>query len=524
MKLSLSTLSIAALLTALITVSCSGPVRPPKLNEAIYRLDVVLATRADTIANRIESTALLSAQCAADPSTENMLAVADAFDGINNDSAIVYTFNALNGIVATGDTAQARLVAIDFARRLAKSALLRPAISILDRIDVDSLNREGKAKFYGVKSSIFIDAANAQTLKYLREQYTTAAIAALDTLDMYIAPESDTAHIVEAQLHYLRGKTDLALGELNEVFDRITPDEPIYAIAAGLMAEFNKSIPGKENEYLYYLTLASTADALKANGEAASLVELGTEFFKQGDLDRAYRYLSAAGECVVRSNSKKLYPKVAPTMSVLVDAMREHEAKRTAWMTGLIISLITIVLCIAVLLWHFAKKNTRRRRQNRLLNASITTRDQYIKQLLDLCSVYVDGMEEFNRLVSRKLKVNQTQDLFKMIESGKLLQDQTTKFFDVFDAAIANIYPDFISELNTLLQPDRQLSPLPGGKLTPELRIVAFMRLGVTDSTRLSKFLGLSLNTVYTYRNRMKNRAVNRDTFEADVLKIGKNA
>ena len=50
------------------------------------------------------------------------------------------------------------------------------------------------------------------------------------------------------------------------------------------------------------------------------------------------------------------------------------------------------------------------------------------------------------------------------------------------------------------------------------------MRLGVTDSTRLAKFLGLSLNTVYTYRNRMKNRAKKRETFETDILSIGKKA
>ena len=47
------------------------------------------------------------------------------------------------------------------------------------------------------------------------------------------------------------------------------------------------------------------------------------------------------------------------------------------------------------------------------------------------------------------------------------------------------------------------------------------MRLGIDDSTRLSKFLGLSLNTIYTYRNKLKSRAVDRGSFEAEVKKIG---
>ena len=60
------------------------------------------------------------------------------------------------------------------------------------------------------------------------------------------------------------------------------------------------------------------------------------------------------------------------------------------------------------------------------------------------------------------------------------------------------------------------------GHLTPELRILAFMRLGLDDSGKIARFLNLSVNTVYTYRNRMKNRASDRDNFESLVMEIGR--
>ena len=50
------------------------------------------------------------------------------------------------------------------------------------------------------------------------------------------------------------------------------------------------------------------------------------------------------------------------------------------------------------------------------------------------------------------------------------------------------------------------------------------MRLGVTDSTKISKFLGLSLTTVYTYRNRVKSRAADKENFEKNIRSIGKIA
>ena len=85
--------------------------------------------------------------------------------------------------------------------------------------------------------------------------------------------------------------------------------------------------------------------------------------------------------------------------------------------------------------------------------------------------------------------------------------------------AFCNIYPTYIDDVNRLLQPDKQLTAM-----NTELRILAFTRLGMDDTARVARFLGLSLNTIYTYRNKLRNKAINRDTFEADVMKIGQIA
>ncbi len=68
---------------------------------------------------------------------------------------------------------------------------------------------------------------------------------------------------------------------------------------------------------------------------------------------------------------------------------------------------------------------------------------------------------------------------------------------------------------------DRRIVLSDDGRLNTELRILAFMRLGIDDSAKVARFLGLSLNTIYTYRNKLKSRALRRDEFEADVMRIG---
>lgn len=101
------------------------------------------------------------------------------------------------------------------------------------------------------------------------------------------------------------------------------------------------------------------------------------------------------------------------------------------------------------------------------------------------------------------------------------MADQRKKFYDIFDDSFLHIYPTFVQDVNALLVPDKRINITASGVLTTELRILAFMRLGVEDTSQVARFLGLSLNTIYTYRNKMRTRALNRDNFEEMIMKIG---
>ena len=84
----------------------------------------------------------------------------------------------------------------------------------------------------------------------------------------------------------------------------------------------------------------------------------------------------------------------------------------------------------------------------------------------------------------------------------------------MFDEAVLNLYPDFVEQVNSLLADGEKIT-LKDGDLTPELRICALIRLGVTDSGKIASLLHYSANTVYNYRARIRNKASGpRDKFE----------
>ena len=107
-----------------------------------------------------------------------------------------------------------------------------------------------------------------------------------------------------------------------------------------------------------------------------------------------------------------------------------------------------------------------------------------------------------------------------MTQSGKFIEEQSREFYDVFDDAFLHIYPTFLEDVNRLLRDDGKIELKEGERMNADLRILAFMRLGIEESARIAQVLNYSVYTIYTYRNKLKNRAINRETFDRDVMNI----
>ena len=83
------------------------------------------------------------------------------------------------------------------------------------------------------------------------------------------------------------------------------------------------------------------------------------------------------------------------------------------------------------------------------------------------------------------------------------------------------LFPKFIDQVNGLLIADAAFVLKSSSKLNTELRILALIRLGITDSTKIAYFLNSSLSTIYNYRTKMRNSALgDRAEFEKQVQNI----
>jgi DNA-binding CsgD family transcriptional regulator len=60
-----------------------------------------------------------------------------------------------------------------------------------------------------------------------------------------------------------------------------------------------------------------------------------------------------------------------------------------------------------------------------------------------------------------------------------------------------------------------------GQLLNTELRIFALIRLGIHDAEKIARILGYSVNTIYSYKNRVKSKSIiANELFEEKIMEI----
>lgn len=99
------------------------------------------------------------------------------------------------------------------------------------------------------------------------------------------------------------------------------------------------------------------------------------------------------------------------------------------------------------------------------------------------------------------------------------------KIFSDFDKTFLSLYPNFIQSVNMLLSEGNQYvlgynrkdnTP----KMNTEIRIMALLRLGISDNKKIASFLKISMQTIYNYRSKIKAKVINESTFEQDIKLI----
>lgn len=450
---------------------------------------------------------------------------------------------------------------------LSATGLLKESLDVLSSLDISDLPNSIKIAYYW-------------QMVYLYSHFGQYAAGTGQLYDIYVVKErlyTDSIHGIitkdDPQFLWLDTWYRINNEQYDELLDALeskvvlsslnTRDDAMSAYALAYIYK-NK---GDEDKFVRSLAMSGIADIRTSNKDVASLQELAEYLIDEGEIIRAYNYISVCLQLTQKYHNRvravsisRVYDRILQSF-LQRDKEQQEVLKKTNYdMIGVLVMLLVaviIIVNIALRLYksrirlHDVNKELKRRRSelayanqnlkeanenlvevnaqmkqtNIQLKESNLAKEEYVAYVFAICSNYISKLEEYRKDINRKAKAKMLGEILTMTDKQTMVQEELKEFYRHFDAIFLRLYPTFLDDFNALLEPEERIVPRKGELLNTDLRIYALIRLGITDSVKISEFLHCSPQTIYNSRLKMRNKSKLSNEELVEVLsKIGRAA
>lgn len=464
------------------------------------------------------------------------------------DSAILYLRKNIDIARQLSDGEREYKSKLLLSSLLAAAGMYLEAIDILDEVRREQVPASLIGDYYTSKEHVYREISGNSRDPQSTQRYADWSLVYRDSLLMVLPENADKRLELQELTLKAEGRSEEALLKNDIRLAKISFGSPEYALASYQRAMIYRQEENREKEK-YYLALSSLSDIHSAITDHASLWTLADLLLKDGDIERAYHYIRFSWDETNRFRARSRSWQSADILS-LIDKNYQGtiETKNRMLVTYLALISVLLLLLISAIIYIYRQMkrlaearnhlqetneqletlnselhqmNARLQSANQDLSESNQIKEEYIGRFIKLCSIYIDKLDGYRRMVNKKVSSGQIAELAKITRSSKSLDAELEELYRNFDTAFLHLFPDFVAQFNALLSEDEQIVLKRDELLNTELRIFALIRLGINDSSQIAEFLRYSVNTIYNYRAKVKNKAcVSRDDFENLVHEI----
>ena len=472
----------------------------------------------------------------------------DDYKSYKSDSALTYAQKKLQIAEKMNNRWNLTDAKLNLASIMGTSGMYKESMDILETINIQD-NPDLKAYYFHVYRTVYGFMADYTVSTREKERYNKLVSNFRDSLLVVNPPNSETHIMVKTDQLIANKKSDEAIKILLSYYPTIKNDKHTRAIIAFCISVTYQKQHNRENEKKW-LIISAINDIQSATKDYISLRSLAFLLYEEGDIDRAYKYIKRSLEDALFCNARLRTYEISQMLPIIDQAYQhQSQARQRQLIISLIsISLLSVFLLIAVLSVYrqmrklsvarkdlsqankllndlnkeLSETNKLLKHSNETLSEANLIKEEYIGRYMDQCSAYIDKLDDYRRLLNKTATAGKIDDLIQTIKSKQFIEDELKEFYTNFDSTFLQLFPTFVEEFSALLVDNEEIQLKSGELLNTELRIFALIRLGISDSVKISHFLRYSLSTIYNYRTKLRNKsAVPRDEFESYVMKIG---
>lgn len=475
----------------------------------------------------------------------------EEYKAYQSDSSIYYIHQAIDLAKRNNMKSDITKLRSLLALQYSTSGAFTEALHVLQSIDKKTLNNSNKKDYYIAFYHVYgeLGFSNIHIDTDLSQEFYNKQNCCRDTLFSILSPNSEDYLMRKEVLLTSQNKLKEAL-KINDIrLSKCKKGSHEYGIVAYYRYLIYRSLKD-EDMVKYWLLQSAICDVKCAINDQASLWILAEILSKEKDVERSYKYINFSWKANKKFCTRIRSWQISPVLGTIDHNYHAELKKANHRLIFAIICVSLLVIALALLTFYVNKQksylskarnelkktntqleelnnklssaNGMLKASNDKLNESNGVKEEYIGQFLGACSHYIDRLDQMRLNVNKMVKNKQYNELYSMTKSSEVKEHELEELYANFDKVFLNLFPNFVEDLNGLLKEECQIHLSSPNKLSAIVRVFALIRLGIDDSTKIAEFLHYAVNTIYNYRAKLRNGAINdRNEFEKKVRELG---
>ena len=484
---------------------------------------------------------------------QNYERLLDAYKSYIHDSAYVYCKKLNHTARLLNDPKKINLSKVKMGFVLISAGMFKEGLDTLKLVDVTKLEEKDRLDFLFLQARSHFDLADYDRISDYFVSYNQIGLNYCDSI-MSDAQKGSYEYLAADGLKSIRQQKYLKASRVYEQILNLKQSYQDSAINLSCLSftyfELKKTNLGLEN-----LIKAAIIDNTHSTKEGVALTNLANYLYQQGDIKRAFTYINYAIDDAIFYGARHREAQISNIMPIIqsekVNGIEKEKSRLTVYASTITVLVIIVIIFAFITLRQLGKlriadrliveKNTDLNKANHSLKTLISEldksnkslsrinnkldeanliKDEYIGYFFNMHSSYIDKIDKLKRAIEKNIKTQQFSEISYILNKLNINVERENLFYS-FDEVFLNLFPEFIGDFNALFEDNNRIELQQHKLLNTELRIFALIRLGINDNETIAKILNYSVNTIYTYKTKVKNRSfIPNDEFEQRIMQI----
>ena len=464
----------------------------------------------------------------------------EAYKVYNYDSAFSYARQLQQTALQLGDAPRIAYARLQLGFCLLASGLYKETLDSLQKIDTRGIPDSLRAEYYSLMGRYFYNLGDFDNDDYNTPAYTRKGNIYMDSA-LRLYPEGSSPHLYYKGLREIKtGNPRAALSDLRALLLRPGLSLHEIAITASTLGDIYIAA-GRVDSAISLLIRAAIADIRSSTRETAAMFNLAQLLYKKGDVRNASTYIEIAIQDATFYGARQRKVQVSAILPLIEgEKVSRVEEQKSILVTYSIIAtlLLLIVIVLVIIVFRQVRKgkaaqriiteahikeqaiNQRLVETNYKLSEANKIKEEYIGYFFNADTEFFDRIEKFKKALEQRIAYRKWEDIITLVNNTNLKKERE-ELLQNFDKVFLRLFPDFIQRFNDLFREEDKVQLKDHELLNTDLRIFALIRMGIHDTEKIARILEYSVNTINTYKTRIKNRStVQNEEFEQKIMEI----